>query len=393
MAQRDLNMKKYDILILGASYGSLLGTKFVLAGHSVKMICRENSAKVFNAEGARIRTPIKGRQEPVEVSSINAPGNLSAGTPNSVNPQDFDLVILAMQEPQYSSPDVRTLIENVALSRVPCLSIMNMPPIPFLKRIPGVDVSSLLDCFKDPSIWQHFDPKKFTLCSPDPQAFRPPSEKINMLEVRLPTNFKAAYFEEVSDNQMLKDLSKDIEDIRFKLPDGNLVELPVKLKIHDTLFVPLAKWAMLLSGNYRCIHKEKIISIKEAVHTNLTETQEIYDWVVELCIKLGAKTSDLVPFDKYSKAAHSLITPSSAARALNSGVTNIERVDKLVVELGKQLGKSNSQINSIVEIVDMWLDKNQKLQISTTEINHISEFKQKARDIISTLPLTSQFQP
>ena len=386
-------MKKYNILILGASYGSLLGTKFALAGHSVKMICRENSAKVFNAEGALIRTPVKGQAEPVEVSSIHAPGNLTAGTPNSVNPQDFDLIILAMQEPQYSSPDVRTLVEKVALSRVPCMSIMNMPPIPFLKRIPGIDISSLFGCFKDPSIWQHFDPKKFTLCSPDPQAFRPPSEKINVLEVRLPTNFKSAYFEETSDNQILKNLSKDIENIRFKLPDGSLIELPIKLKIHDTLFVPLAKWAMLLSGNYRCIHKEKIISIKEAVHTNLTETQEIYDWVVELCIELGAKTSDLVPFDKYYKAARSLVTPSSAARALNSGVTDIERVDKLVMELGKQLGKNNAKVNSNVEIVNMWLEKNQKPQLSTQKINHISEFKQKAHDIISTHPLMSQFQP
>ena len=386
-------MKKYKILILGASYGSLLGTKFALAGHSVKMICREKSAKVFNTKGALVRTPVKCQSEPVELSSINALGNLSAGTPNSVSPQDFDLVILAMQEPQYSSPDVSTLIKKVALSRVPCMSIMNMPPIPFLKRIPGVDVSSLLGCFKNPEIWQHFDPKKFTLCSPDPQAFRPPSEKINVLEVRLPTNFKSAYFEETSDNQILKNLSKDIEDIRFKLPDGSLIELPIKLKIHDTLFVPLAKWAMLLSGNYRCIHKEKIISIKEAVHTNLTETQEIYDWVVELCIELGAKTSDLVPFDKYYKAARSLVTPSSAARALNSGVTDIERVDKLVMELGKQLGKNNAKVNSNVEIVNMWLEKNQKPQLSTQKINHISEFKQKAHDIISTHPLMSQFQP
>ena len=73
-------MKKYKILILGASYGSLLGTKFALAGHSVKMIFREKSAKVFNTKGALVRTPVKGRSEPVEISSINALGNLSAGT-------------------------------------------------------------------------------------------------------------------------------------------------------------------------------------------------------------------------------------------------------------------------------------------------------------------------
>ncbi len=33
-------MKKvYKILILGASYGSLLGTKLAFAGHTVKLVC------------------------------------------------------------------------------------------------------------------------------------------------------------------------------------------------------------------------------------------------------------------------------------------------------------------------------------------------------------------
>ena len=72
----------------------------------------------------------------------------------------------------------------------------------------------------------------------------------------------------------------------------------------------------------------------------------------------------MVPFDKYSKAAHSLVTPSSAARALNSGVIDIERVDKFVMELGKQIGKNNAKVNSNVELVNMWLEKNQNLNLA-----------------------------
>ncbi len=30
---------KYKILIMGASYGSLLGTKLALAGHAVHLVC------------------------------------------------------------------------------------------------------------------------------------------------------------------------------------------------------------------------------------------------------------------------------------------------------------------------------------------------------------------
>ena len=86
--------------------------------------------------------------------------------------------------------------------------------------------------------------------------------------------------------------------------------------MHDSIFVPLAKWAMLLSGNYRCVTREAARTIKEAVHSNLEESRSVYNFVRDLCIKLGAKPDDLVPFEKYAAAAQGLTRPSSAARAL-----------------------------------------------------------------------------
>src|SRR5690606_11011098 len=117
-------------------------------------------------------------------------------------------------------------------------------------------------------VWANFEPGRITLCSPDPQAFRPPEEKLNVLQVTLPTNFKAARFDDDESTQILRNLQKDIEDIRFE-KDGQRIELPVKLKVHDSIFVPLAKWAMLLTGNYRCITANGAQSIKEAVHNDL----------------------------------------------------------------------------------------------------------------------------
>jgi hypothetical protein len=58
-------------LILGASYGSLLATKIVLAGHNAKMICLPAEADLFNAEGAIIRTPVKGRDGLVEIRTTD----------------------------------------------------------------------------------------------------------------------------------------------------------------------------------------------------------------------------------------------------------------------------------------------------------------------------------
>ena len=66
----------------------------------------------------------------------------------------------------------------------------------------------------------------------------------------------------------------------------------------------------------------------------------------------------MVPFEKYATAAESLISPSSAARALAAGAPNIERVDKLVQSIAKNTGKSLPSINETVQLVDEWLEKN-----------------------------------
>ena len=74
------------------------------------------------------------------------------------------------------------------------------------------------------------------------------------------------------------------------------MDLPVKLKVHDSVFVPLAKWSMLLAGNYRCVQKDGMRPIKEAVHSDLEATRSVYEWVVDLCQSLGADPADMVPF-------------------------------------------------------------------------------------------------
>src|SRR5262249_16060926 len=153
------------------------------------------------------------------------------------------------------------------------------------------------------------------LASPDPQAFRPPEEPKNVLQVGLPTNFKAAPFGALEPTALLRQLEADIEAARFDPGDGPL-EIPVKLKVDDSLFVPLAKGPMLIAGNYRCIRRDAMITTHEAVHANIDQSREIYDWVCQVCTGLGARDADLVPFEKYAQAAKGLAQPSSAARAL-----------------------------------------------------------------------------
>jgi hypothetical protein len=350
----------YNVMIMGASYGSLLATKLLFGGHNVKLVCLPTEAEVINTEGTRVRLPVKGREDPVEIDSRTLRGTLSADVPTAVNPSDYDLVGLAMQEPQYRSPGVRELLDAVARAKVPCMSIMNMPPLPYLKRIPGLQTDALQSCYADASVWANFDPALMTLCSPDPQAFRPPDEKINVLQVTLPTNFKVARFDDEGYTSMLRNMQTDIEAIRHDPGDGTRIELPVKLKVHDSIFVPLAKWAMLLTGNYRCVQKDVARSIKEAVHTNIAESRAIYGWVQDLCIELGAEPGDLVPFEKYADAAQGLVRPSSAARALFAGAPNIERVDRLVQTIAAQRGLRNAVVDETVALVDARLEGNRK---------------------------------
>lgn len=353
-------MPKYDILILGASYGSLLTSKLLLAGHKVKLVCLPAEVELINAEGFRVRMPVKGRDDQIEIDSRKLPGAVSAAGPSDVRPSDYDLIGLAMQEPQYGARGVRALLDEVARSRVPCMSIMNMPPLPYVRRIPGLDHEALKAAYADAEVWRNFDPATLTLCSPDPQAIRPPQENVNVLQVTLPTNFKVARFDGEAPTAMLRQLESDIEAARFGTPQGE-IQLPVKLKVHDSIFVPLAKWAMLLAGNYRCVTRDGPRTIKEAVHSDPDETKSVYDFVVDLCVKLGASRDDLVPFEKYAAAAQGLSRPSSAARALANGAPKIERADKLVQLIGRQIGMQHAVIDATVALVDAKLEANRKV--------------------------------
>src|SRR6202021_2256176 len=307
------------ILILGASYGSLLATNLLMAGHNVTLVCRKNTAELINRDGTEVR--IKLRDEAVHrtIFSRDLPGKLDAITPDAVDISRYDLVGLAMQEPQYTNHTVRVLMVKIAAAGLPCLSIMNMPPLPYLKRIPALADMELEEAYTNAQVWERFKPGLVSLCSPDPQAFRPPEEAANVLHVGLPTNFKASIFADEEHNALLRELEADIDKLTL---DGQ--DVPVKLKVFDSLFVPLAKWSMLLTGNYRCITMHEPQSIRDAVHDDLELSQSIYEHVDAVARKLGADPQDQGPFEKYARAAESRLKTQRADRGrwLRRGVTS-----------------------------------------------------------------------
>lgn len=341
-----------NILILGASYGSLLGTKLLMAGHNVTLVCRRKTADLINREGTEVRIKLRDEPSHRSIFSRDLPGKLDAVVPQDVDVSRYDLVGLAMQEPQYTNHTIRVLMIKIAAAKLPCLSIMNMPPLPYLKRIPALSQMDLEEAYTNAQVWERFAPGLVTLCSPDPQAFRPPEEAANVLHVGLATNFKAATFADEAHNKLLRELEADIDAVKL---DGQ--DVPVKLKVFDSPFVPLAKWSMLLTGNYRCITLQEPRSIRDAVHSDLKLSQSIYEHVDAVARRLGAEAQDQVPFEKYAKAAESLLKPSSAARAVAAGAPFIERVDLLVKLISHQLEVPNAEIDRTVQIVDQKLNE------------------------------------
>ena len=88
---------------------------------------------------------------------------------------------------------------------------------------------------------------------------------------------------------------------------------------------------MIITGNYRCLDSDGLITIKEAVFKNLNESKLIYEDVLKLCVLMGAEKKNLINFETYLKAAKNLTAPSSVARQANSNIKDFERVDKLVL--------------------------------------------------------------
>jgi hypothetical protein len=64
-----LIMPAYKILLMGASYGSLLASKLLFGGHSIHLVCLPAEADLINAEGFKVKLPIRGRKDPVLLES------------------------------------------------------------------------------------------------------------------------------------------------------------------------------------------------------------------------------------------------------------------------------------------------------------------------------------
>lgn len=353
-----------SILILGASYGILPATKLVLAGHKVTVVGRPAEIAAMAATGIALHLSARetGTLLCLRLSAVveraAGPGQLTLRSPQTVDPDACDLVVFAMQEPQYAAPEVIALMGRIARSARPCLSIMNMPPLPFLERLPGIDTHFLI-CISS-AAWAGFDPACVTLASPDPQAVRPDPSQPGTLQVTLASNFKMAPLPDPRHQALLVRIAADVDALRVDAGNGNMVTPRVRFIAHSSLYVPLAKWPMLIAGNCRCLTDHGPISIREAVWSDPRQSRVLYDWVCGVAQSLGAKEADLVSFERYAEAARGLSLPSSLARGLSSGAEAVERIDLLIQALARSRGQFHPALDGIVKLIDEALEVNRR---------------------------------
>lgn len=352
-----------NVLFLGASFGVVLGMRIAAAGHRVTFTCRGQEAELINRGKLTLRIATKQHTSPLDIAPSHCRIVPVAAAPDDIDPRRHDLVCLAMQEPQYSSPGVRDLIERIAAAGIPCLSIMNMPLPPYLAKIEALGGRTTEAAFTEARLWEGMDAAVFTMASADPQAKRLDVEDRLLISVTLPTNFKVAPFERPRDQAMLERLAEDIDGTRIE-HEGALCQPCVRLRPHPSNHIPLSKWPMLITGNFRCLTDGQPFSIGEAVGRNLRESRVLYEWITEICLVLGADKSIMVPFDVYFAAAESLTLPSSLARGLFAGATAAERVDVLIQALAGRHGMSHPVLDRIVGEVSAVLEKNRSRQFN-----------------------------
>lgn len=345
------------VLVLGSAYGMLPGVKLSLAGHHVTLVGKRDEIAQMAQGRLTVTLPLRqsaqGIELGVDVALHAGAAAIALRVPDDVDPAEYDFAILAMQEPQFAVADVGDLMRRIAAARLPCLSIMNLPPRPYLASLDGIPRKALDGVYASEAVWTAFPPDLLTVACPDPQAIRVDPEKPGELLVTLASNFKAAPFADAAAQALLERLAHDMSRLKV----GG-VRPPVFLLAKQSRYIPLAKWPMLLAGNFRCLHGGQLRSIAQAIGDDPQEARSVFDAVYALVRSLGAPEADLVSFDTYAGAAKGLVRPSSVARALVGGAVNVERIDRLIQNLLEGQGHSVTAIDAIVAQTDAALAVN-----------------------------------
>ena len=323
-------MSKKKVLEIGANYGLLLAGMLQERDFDVEVFGTEKEVETLNQEGFSFNMN--------DSFWRFAPSNKLKFI-NSFNEDNYDLVILAVQEPTLSNPKIVEILSFISKNSIPILSIMNIPLLNFLKDIVGIqNIVNSETIYSSLKYSNLLNSKLIINSNPEPQIFS--KDKFNRLNIRLGGVFRCSSLN-ILNKDIILDLTKSIEN-----------GLPTKIKSYKSPWVSLSKLPMLMTGNYRCLNNFKLKSIYESVHLNTNLSEKIYNQIIEIMKKLGAGREAIIPFKLYLRASVKLDAPSSVCRTIINGKQNVERVDKLVQNIAKSISYNSPEIDEIVYNID-----------------------------------------
>lgn len=336
-------MNKKRALVIGANYGLLLAGMLIERNFDVEVFGTEKQVETLRQEGFsfNMNDSFWKYMPSNELKFIN-----------SFTENNYDLAILAVQEPTLSNQKIAEIISLISKDSIPILSIMNIPLLSFLKDVVGIhNINNPEIIYSSLKYSNLLNSKLIINCNPEPQIFS--KDKFNHLNIRLGGVFRCSSLNMLSKDIIL-DLTKSIEN-----------GLPAKIKSYRSPWVSLSKLPMLMTGNYRCLSDFKLKSIFESVYQDTKQSEIIYNQVIEMMKKLGAGREAIIPFKFYLRASVKLDAPSSVCRSIVSGNQNVERVDKLVQSISKSIGYNSPEIDKIVnnidESINFFKSKNNKI--------------------------------
>jgi hypothetical protein len=331
------------VLVIGASYGLLAAAKIAASGHAVTVVGRPAEIAAITRGGVEIEFPGGNMLFP----PLGAQG-LRFADPAEIEPDDYDMVFLAVQATQVQTPEIAGLLHRIG-GRLPIASLMNLPPPPFLERIETLPAAVRFAAMQSADVWAALPPDRMTMAAPDPQAFRPDPERPGALRVTLASNFKFAPFARPDDQMILARIARDVT--RLEVEWG---KVPVHMLARTSIFVPLAKWPMLVTGNCRSLSETgEAIAIATVLSRDPEASRTLYECVNNSLIAIGAPVSVLVPFEAYLSAGQRLLRPSSLANAISAGARDVERIDLVVLELLRATSAPTTEIQMLERISDV----------------------------------------
>ena len=335
------NIKKDRVLILGGNYGLLFAAYLNLRKIEFDIFVYEDEAFAINQFGFSVSSRDQRSFE------ARSPESWRAIT-NNVDIYSYSLVVFAMPEVAFSSSNVNALLRELLKSNTPILNLMNIPLPNFVVDRLGVKISKaeMGNSYESFSVLSLFTSPSLVNCSPEPQIYK--SGKPNVINLRLGGTFRCSNLHGIVTPSLREKLLAKI--------DKN-ISLGISLIEYEDPWVSVSKWPMLITGNYRCLRQGKLIPIASAVTDDPNKSKDIYNEISSNMAILGAPRNALIPFHMYLKACSNLDAPSSVGRAIYSGSTSVERVDRLLFNIFSSQKLPVHLLSEVVDTVDRALDE------------------------------------